>query len=147
MFFKSFVLLPYLFICNYFWYENYKIIFFLFQKSIYILNQWWCDQTWLKECNYDRFCLFTKFYVIMCLTRILKRWQNIGFWSSYMQKTARLAGRLIFQEGPRTFWGGAPPQEVLGPTSEGPRSLLGYWNLLIYLPIWQFFECMPESIN
>ena len=62
-----------------------------------------------------------------------------------MQKTARLAGRLISQEGPRTFWGGwggAPPQEVLGPSSEGPRPLLGYWNLLIYLPIWQFLECM-----
>ena len=62
-----------------------------------------------------------------------------------MQKNARLAGRLgrlISQEGPRTFWGGAPPQEVLGPSSEGPRPLLGYWNLLIYLPIWQFFECM-----
>ena len=37
--------------------------------------------------------------------------------------------------------GGAPPQEVLGPSSEGPRPLLGHWNLLIYLPIWQFFEC------
>ena len=24
--------------------------------------------------NYDRFHLFAKFYVIMCLTRILKRW-------------------------------------------------------------------------
>ena len=48
----------------------------------------------------------------------------------------------ISYEGPRTFWGGAPPQEVLGPSSEGPRPLLRYWNLLIYLPIWQFFECM-----
>ena len=65
-----------------------------------------------------------------------------------MQKTARLAGRLISQEGPRTFWGGAPPQEVLGPSSEGPRPLLGYWNLLVYLPIWQFFECMfPHDIS
>ena len=72
-----------------------------------------------------------------------------SFWSMtspYMQKkTARLTGRLsrlISQEEPRTFWGGAPPQEVLGPSSEGPRPLLGYWNLLIYLPICQFFECM-----
>ena len=51
------------------------------------------------------------------------------------------------QEGPRTLWGGwggAPPQEVLGPSSEGPRPLLGYWNLLIYILIWQFFECMPR---
>ena len=64
-----------------------------------------------------------------------------------MQKTARLAGRLISQELPRTLWGGAPPQEVLGPSSEGPRPLLGHWNLLIYLPIWQFFECMTMSNN
>ena len=66
-----------------------------------------------------------------------------------MQKTDRLADRLISQEGPegpRTFRGGAPPKEVLGPTSEGPRPLLGYWNLLIYIPIWHFFECMLVNV-
>ena len=64
-----------------------------------------------------------------------------------MQKTARLAGRLISQEGLRTFWGGALPQEVPGPSSEGPRPLLGYWNLLIYLPISQFFDCMILKVT
>ena len=43
------------------WTPNCNEVFFKFQIYIY---------------NYDCFYLFAKFYVIMCLTRILKRWRT-----------------------------------------------------------------------